>query len=237
VRTETDVEVFQQQASLDLENCPKCKGDDAGCDCVLRCELHKRAFESGIPQDFWDITPDDVEFNKDAFDEVVRPYARKLGTALRRGYGLLFLGDNGTGKTMFLSYVLLAACRRNFSAYYTTMTQLAYDTKLGFGDREAQRRLAWYLTSDFLAIDEMGKERFKTGDTFMRTELERILKQRYDDAKPTLIATNMDMVELDKLYGATLSSMLVGKYEQVVMEPGDFRENLRKRMQREMGKK
>lgn len=219
-----------------MEQCPKCKGLDLKCVCVSRSELRLRAFEAGVPRDFWDYTQDDVKYNREAFDAIVRPYVRKLGRALKRGYGLLFLGDNGTGKTLFISYVLMAACRRNFTAYYTTMTQLAHDVKRGFNDREAQQRLDWYLTSDFLAIDEMGKERFKSGDTFMRTELERILKSRYDDGRPGLLATNASMKELDEFYGATFTSMLVGKYEQVIMEPGDYREQMRKRMRAEMSK-
>jgi DNA replication protein DnaC len=234
VRTEQEAADYRLEAQAEMEQCPKCRGLDQECECVALRELNVRAFEAGVPRDFWGYTADDVRFNREAFDAVVRPYVRKLGLALKRGYGLLFLGDNGTGKTMFMSYVLMAVCRRNFSAFYTTMTQLAHDVKRGFNDREAQQRLDWYLTSDFVAVDEMGKERFKTGDTFMRTEFERILKARYDDARPTLIATNMDLEELEKMYGATFTSMLVGKYEQVIMEPGDFREHMRKRMKSEM---
>lgn len=234
MRSEQEVDDYRLEAQAEMEQCPKCSGIDIRCDCVTTRELNVRAFESGIPRDFWAYTADDVEYNREVFDHVVRPYVRKLGRALKRGYGLLFLGDNGTGKTMFMSYVLMAVCRRDFSGFYTTMTQLAHDVKRGFNDRESQRRLDWYLTSDFMAIDEMGKERFKTGDTFMRTELERILKARYDDGKPTLIATNMDMAELEKMYGATMASMLVGKYEQVIMEPGDYRELMRKRMKDDM---
>lgn len=234
MRTEQDVDDFRQEAHQEMEECSVCGGTDPSCSCVARRELKVRAFEAGIPRDFWDYTADDVEFNREVFDEVVRPYVRKINRAFKRGYGLLFLGDNGSGKTMFISYVLMVVCRRNLSAFYTTMTQLAHDTKRGFGDRDIQRRLDWYLTSDFMAIDEMGKERFKTGDTFMRTEMERILKARYDDGRPTLIATNMDISELESVYGATFTSMLVGKYEQVIMEPGDYREVMRKRMRREM---
>jgi DNA replication protein DnaC len=114
------------------------------------------------------------------------------------------------------------------------MTQLTYDIKRGFDDSTIRRRLEWYLTSDFLAIDEMGKERFRDGDTFFRTELERLLKSRYEERMPTLLATNASLSELDKYYGATLSSMLTGKYECVMMEPGDFRREKRKKMRKDM---
>lgn len=236
MRSEQEVADFRIELRMEMEQCSKCGGLDLNCECIAQSELRARAFEAGIPRDFWDYTEANVEYNREAFDGIVQPYVRKLGRALKRGYGLLFLGDNGTGKTMFISHVLMAACRRNFTAFYTTMTQLAHDVKRGFNSNEAQQRLEWYLTSDFFAIDEMGKERFKSGDNFMRTELERILKARYDDGRPVLIATNASMKELEEFYGATFTSMLVGKYEQVVMEPGDYREQMRKRMKSEMSK-
>ena len=65
--------------------------------------------------------------------------------------------------------------------------------------------------------------------------MERILKRRFEDSMPTLIATNASLDELEGIYGATLSSILQGKYTIVQMDPGDYREQLAARMRREMG--
>jgi DNA replication protein DnaC len=192
-------------------------------------------FEACIPRDFWGVVVDDVKWNKGAFDGVVRPYCNNIAKARLRGYGLLFLGDNGVGKTMFLSYVLTRSISSGFTAYYTTLPRLDFDIKRGFNDRSATERLRLMLTSDFVAIDEMGKEKFKAGDSYIRTQVERILKERFDDSLPTIIATNASIQGLEKIYGATLTSILSGKFEMVTMEPGDFRPELRKRMGKEMG--
>lgn len=237
VKSELEVEDFATAArSRLIEPCTICKGmGPADCECVQRVSLEVHAYEACVPRDFWDSTPDDVEHNKHNFNEAVASYMRKLGTANKHGYGLIFQGDNGVGKTMFMGMVLMAALRKNLTAYYTSMPQLDYDVKRGFNDHVAAERLRIMLTVDFLAIDELGKERFKNGDNFMRLHLERILKQRFDDNAPTLLATNMEMSELEQEYGRTFMSIIVGKYRPVLMEAGDFREQLKERMSKRMG--
>jgi hypothetical protein len=237
MRTERDCDDFAIEVRARLESCPLCGGISLRCPCVVKAELFLRAFTSCIPRDFWGYKATDVEFNKPVFRKIIIPYCRRMRTALRKGYGILLLGDNGSGKTMFLSYVLMSACRLNFSAYYTTMSQLAHDTKRGFSSRADADRLEWYLSSDFLVIDELAKERFREGDNFTRVELERVLKSRYDNALPTLIATNASMRELEEFYGPTLISMLTGKYQTGTMQPGDFRHRMRRQMETDMGDK
>jgi len=138
---------------------------------------------------------------------------------------------------MFMSYVLARAIRRGRSAYYTTMLQLNHDIKRGFRDQDAQDRLEWLLTSDFLGLDEMGKEQFRAVEqgSFIKTEIERILKQRFDESKPVLMATNLSATALAKAYGGTIASIIGGKYQQVVMEPGDIRKSLAAKMSDDMG--
>jgi len=69
----------------------------------------------------------------------------------------------------------------------------------------------------------------------MDTQVERLLKQRFDDAMPTLIATNMNQEDLYRTYGTTIGSIMIGKYKAVVLKSGDYREKLADRMDKEMG--
>ena len=219
-----------------LDRCAVCRGVDVTHSCWESYNKAIRMYEACIPMDFWDFEPEHVEGNVEQFKSIVQPYMSKMGTALNRGYGLMLLGDNCVGKTLFNCIVLKhAVLRRGFSAYYTTMLDLDHNIKRGFNKPHLQDRLDWYLTSDFLAIDELGKEQFKSGDSFMRTQVERILKRRFEDSMPTLIGTNASMDELEQIYGATLSSILVGKYTLVQMDPGDFRERMAAKMRRDMG--
>jgi len=236
MRTRDEVADYESQARLAIVyGCKLCRGRDSSCACHGRLRVEVEAFEACVPRDFWKVVPGDIHHNKAAFDDTVRPYCDKLRIARAKGYGLLLLGDNGVGKSVFSSYVLTRAIAIGYTAYYTTLPRLDHELKRGFNDRVAADRLREMLTSDFVALDEMGKEHFKGGDSYMRTQVERILKDRYDDGMPTLIATNASARELKKVYGATLASILTGKYQIVMLEPGDYREQMRKKMERDLG--
>jgi DNA replication protein DnaC len=237
MRLEDDVEAFAAKARAKiLLGCKKCDGNEPGCECGAKFSHVTQAYEGCIPRDFWDVTPDDVTGNVEVFKGLVLPYTERLKTAWRGGYGLLLMGSNGVGKTMFLSFVLMQVIRRTrFTAYYTTMLKLDHDIKRGFNDAEVARRLDFMLSSDFLAIDEMGKERTRDGDSFMRTQVERILKDRHDEGYPTLLAMNADKDEFEKFYGASVASILESKYQSVNLAKGDFRKRLKARMERDMG--
>lgn len=190
-------------------------------------------YEACVPRTFWNVSGADVTYNVAVFGGVVVRYRKRLKRALRRGYSLLFVGDNGVGKTMFTSYLLTQAIKRGFTAYYTTLTQLDADIKRGFRDREADQRLQSMLESDFVAIDEVGKERFKP-DSFTSSQFEALLKRRYDNGEPVILGSNAAHDDLCKMYGATVESMFDGRYQVVSLEPGDCRRAHKRQMKRAM---
>jgi len=115
------------------------------------------------------------------------------------------------------------------------LLELDHNIKRGFNDLEATRCLERMLSADFLALDEMGKERVRDGDSFIRSQIERILKSRFDDGYPTLLATNADPSDMEKFYGASVASMIEGKYQTVTLGTGDFRKRMRVKMEADMG--
>jgi DNA replication protein DnaC len=197
-------------------------------------QYYLRCYESCIPRLFWDIEMSHVTHNTAVFKRVVLKYCRKRKRAMRSGYGLLFTGDNGVGKTCFISYILTQMIKRGCSVYYTTLPQLDKDIKRGFNDKEADRRLEQYLGSDFVAVDEIGKEHFKA-ESFLNTQFELLLKTRHDDGDPTILASNMDYKALAEMYGPSIASMWDGRYVLVPMESGDFRKMLQARTRKDLG--
>jgi len=193
------------------------------------------AYEACIPRDFWEVKDGDITHNREVFDAIVKPYCSKMRQARRRGYGLMLYGDNGAGKTIFMSYILGEAIKKKFTTYYTTAPQLDHDLKRGFNDKYAAKRLDWMLGSDFMVLDELGKERHREGDSWSRGQIERVLKQRFDNSLCTLIGTNADESTITSLYGESVASVLAGKYENVMLEAGDYREKMRDRMAKDMG--
>jgi DNA replication protein DnaC len=199
-----------------------------------RGEYYADCYEACIPRTFWDVTSEQVHYNKDEFQNIILKYTSKLKVAMRHGYSLLLTGDNGAGKTMFMSFIETQALRRGWSAYYTTLTELDANLKRGFNDREADRRLQMMLDSDILAIDEVGKEYYKS-DSWLITQLERILKSRFDNGEAMLLGTNVAYADLLGMYGSSIESMLEGKYHVVPLSAGDYRKTMKARMAQRMG--
>lgn len=188
-----------------------------------------------IPTDFWHVTDRRVTHNRQVWEDYIQKYAERLEQAFRGGWGLLLEGDNGVGKTMFMSYLLAHAVFAGFSVYYTTVLDLDFNLKRGMSVPEIMERMEEMLGSDFLGLDELSKEQFKGGDSWIRTQVERVLKHRHDNNLPTIVATNADLERIEESYGATVRSVLSGKYQRVLFDDGDFREELRGRMKDEMG--
>jgi len=222
MRTPEQVSIFQASMAERF-------GDDD-----TRALYYTRCYEACIPKTFWNVGSGDIKYNRAAFDACVLKYTARMKVAMVRGYSLLFSGDNGAGKTIFMSFVLTQALRRGRTAYYTTLAQLDADIKRGFHSPDSDRRLAFLLDSDFVAIDELGKEHYKA-DSWLTTQLELLLKRRYDDGDPVLLATNLSYAALTKMYGSSIESMLEGKYTVVPLEAGDFRKAAKARMKKELG--
>jgi DNA replication protein DnaC len=222
MRLEKDVQEFADQAAAKYEK------DEA------RASYYTACYQACIPKSFWDVKGTDVRRNKKAFKMVILTYIKKWRVALRNGYGLILCGDNGTGKTLFLSFILTQMIKRDCSAYYTSVAQLDVDIKSSFNDNERARRLDRLLDCDFLAIDEMGKEHVKD-NSYLRSRLELLLKTRFDNGDPTLIASNLDLESLESHYGSSITSMFRGKFNFVPLICPDYREQATELMKERMG--
>ena len=136
--------------------------------------------------------------------------------------------------TMFLSFVLTQMIKREASVYYTTLPQLDVDIKRGFRDRELESRLVEMFDSDFVVIDEVGKE-YKSKDAYIKTRFELAVKTRYDNGDPTLFGSNFSMSELSEEYGSSVASMWKGRTKMATLAYGDQRKLTTKKMEQDMG--
>ncbi len=199
-----------------------------------RAEYMVECFEACLPKAFWHVNSREVTHNRAVFKSVIRRYVAKFNRARKRGYSLLFMGDNGVGKTMFMCYILTQMMKRGFGVYYTTLSQLDVDIKRGFSEPGITARLDSLLDSDILAIDEIGKEHFKN-DSYLNTRLELLAKKRFDDNDPVLMASKLEYESLQKMYCPSISSIWDGKYQAVQFEAGDFRKSISAKMRTDMG--
>jgi len=237
MKSELEVSEYEIKLSSRRFDCKDCKGNDLKCRCRIEIAWDVEKFEACIPMDHWKATERVITHNESVFNELILKYCAKLKTAYRNGYGMILVGEPGSGKTTFLSYILVCSIEKGYYPYYTTFARLDHHLKMGFHDTAAARRLEEMLGRSFVVIDDMGKENFKGGDSYFRAQFERILRERYENRMPTLLATNALTDEWKVLYGDSVASLLSGRFIRAIMEPGDMRRSpeLIEKMEREMG--
>lgn len=240
MKTQKDILSFRQSLiDYSLLNCTHDNGLKLGiqiaqCQCKKEIVLKTRLYMYNIPQRFWDKSSKDVKQSKEKFNDVVVKYCQNINKVLKNGLGIYFSGDNGTGKTLFMSIIAKnIAYKTNYSVYYVTMPQLIQDIYRtnGFDDKSRSQRLDldnYLLNSDFLFIDELGKENLTP---MTRTYIESVLRHRHDNKLPILIASNLSVSDLsiegtDTGFGATIQSIIDGSCELVYTDPGDHRDKI-----------
>jgi hypothetical protein len=250
----SEVEIESHISSLMRRPCRLCSnarsisGPDGivSCSCVAKMEVDRRAYVACIPAEFIDMKWDDITFAIGprngpiaaylGVDEKGRPKPETPGInhALRTGSSLYLFGANGAGKTTLGCYVLMDIMRRRrYTCYYTTMMHIAIARSGPFAARVHEGELIALLYNvDFLFIDEMGKERTNAIDTSNRVLVEGVLKERYQNRRPTIVASNVDFSQISQPvenggYGASIASMMGGaRYQHVTFDPQDIREEV-----------
>lgn len=207
----------------------KCKCDNASamskssdsmkakCKCALELELKVRLKKSCVPERFWEVKATDFE-QKELYKTTIVPYVSNINKMLKNGCGLFFTGPNGTGKTQFMSFVAKQILfKTGYSCYYITAMQMMsnihkfMNEKPVYGFDSKQEVFDDVLCNvDFLMLDELGKEK---STEFSSTHIERVLRTRLDNARPTIISSNLTIEELESKYDSTIKSIIYGTSE------------------------
>ncbi len=195
------------------------------CDCHIKL-LKDLAFEeagknsplkfclfSDFSLDYYseEKTAADEDCPKDKMREILnfcKDYAKEFDT---NSYSVLMMGQTGLGKTHLSLAIAGEVIKKGYSVLYNS-AQNIFNTlqKERFGKTDSNGAYeAMVLECDLLVIDDLGAE-FVT--QFTNAALYNIINTRINSGLPTIISTNMSLVEIEKQYSSRISSRFLGEY-------------------------
>ncbi len=143
---------------------------------------------------------------------------------------LLFQGGTGLGKTHLSLSIAQSVIDKGYGVIYVSAPNILSRLEtMQFGGRSFEKVNEEQLLNDcdLLIIDDLGTE-FTT--KFTVSTIYNIINTRLNSAKPTIISTNLQLKEMQTIYGTRMVSRIVGMLRKVDFYGSDIRQL--KRMKR-----
>ncbi len=222
----------------DIYSCEKCK--DTGfvkvdnihenmCDCFRKRLIKKQYDMSNISRiievenfDTFDInifSKDKIQGHKESpyenMQEILACVLESIDKINEAPLNMYFWGSAGMGKTFLCNCIAKELMNRDFSVVYSSAFNLfeslmkeRFNKKNDYEDAP-NNVLEMYLTADLLIVDDLGTESINSVTT---TELFNILNTRFQQAKSTLISSNLSPKSLSDIYSERVSSRIMGEF-------------------------
>ena len=128
---------------------------------------------------------------------------------IEKGESILFLGDNGTGKSHLAQSLALLACQGEYKTHYTTCSELIIDLNSGVYEKTLDKRMRKYINPELLIIDEMGHDRLELQVVKEAHLLFKVIDQRYKENKPLIFTTNIEEQDWPEFLGDPISTSAI----------------------------
>jgi DNA replication protein DnaC len=125
---------------------------------------------------------------------------------IEKGESILFIGDNGTGKSHLAQSLALMACQGEYKTHYTTCSELICDLNSGVYEKTLDKRMRKYINPELLLIDEMGHDRLELQVIKEAHLLFKVIDQRYKDNKSLIFTTNIEEPDWPEFLGDPIST-------------------------------
>ncbi len=225
--------VLHRAKALSIDQCEICNHTGhlrvdnfvTSCECRFRYQEYQKYSEVGIPDIYWTkhwtdyIAPDRETI------ESVRKYIDRLDELYVKSVGLYLYGGFGVGKTGLLVEVLKQAIKK-YSVSFLFFPDLihtlsAFDSVSG---EERARVEDLLTTSDFLLLDDIGREYRKEGSSWVGANIDQYFRKRVNNGLPTLMTSNFSLDKAREFYGESILSVFRGSLIPIKVEGRDFRE-------------
>lgn len=128
---------------------------------------------------------------------------------IEKGESILFIGDNGTGKSHLAQSLGLMACQGEYKTHYTTCSELINDLNAGVYEKTLDKRMRKYINPELLLIDEMGHDRLELQVIKEAHLLFKVIDQRYKENKPLIFTTNIEEQDWPEFLGDPISTSAI----------------------------
>ena len=162
-----------------------------GCSGIcVECAKKLRSIDdqagANIPAGYWQLGFNDYH-ETSKIKVLAKEYIDNIKDNYYAGRSICFVGTPGTGKTMSGTFILRAAMKADFSAYYITASDMLNEILNSKDDIRARIK-----NVDFLMIDELDSRFFYSDASkeLFSGIYENIFRHRTHNALPTIVCSN-----------------------------------------------
>lgn len=172
--------------------------------------------------------------------EVVKRYLKNARQNAAEGIGLYLWGSNGTGKTHLMTCAMKDLISKNFVVRVFSMDEIVDKfTSSWYSDEEKRDLNSILRNTDFIAIDEFGKNVDKDGNPvylpdIVKRTMESVIRYRVQMNKPIWFASNTDPKFIKDVFSEDIASLLREAVVAVCVRGEDFRKEIGKRKKRRL---
>ncbi len=188
-------------------------------------EGQRKLKDCGIPPRFAIVSIDtykiELEGQQKAIDEI-KAYIDDAPLVIANGMNLFLLGKQGTGKTHLAVAICKEFIRDGYRALYTTAGKLIRHVRQAYhGEGSEQQYIDEYVSKDLLIVDEVGVQ---FGTEAERNLLFEVFNGRYENIRPSVIVSNLNLKEIKNYLGIrVLDRLLEGDSKIILFEWESFR--------------
>ncbi len=169
----------------------------------LRRNLVRSDFERmNLPRDFWRATVQDVP---EDLRDIVNRYLVNTDAMMKRGAGLLLMGDPGVGKTGIAALISKEARARGYTCYFTTIWELRECVKNRIDFETGMSVLGRCRDVHVLTLDGLDLTDKKDWNFDVHT-IEELIRFRAAQRRVTIITTRLGPDVLDAEMPALLTA-------------------------------
>lgn len=210
--------------------CLECQKSDIfghpACLALYRFEFQK--VQANIPTKYRAMTLLDISHPQLKESKAyIQDYIDNLPKNFAQGLAPFICGQSGLGKTSLGCIVLKEALKQGHTAYFTKLDDcINLLTSSWHDDQLKQEFNNQILSVEFLMIDDLGDELRSLKSNLVVSTLNKILRTRLDNLRPTILTTNTEANELRAKYDHRIYSILKEHTIIVPCSGIDYREHI-----------